>query len=100
MPVPIASRGGLTGGASAMNLSIRQFLHPWKPRHGPRRRRGPWTRRLNFGISIAIYGVVALVAALMLVGIPLVIVGVIAWVGWPRWPPPRPARAGPTEGHN
>jgi hypothetical protein len=35
MPVPIASRGGLTGGASAMNLSIRQFLHPWKPRHGP-----------------------------------------------------------------
>jgi uncharacterized protein len=117
--VPIASRGGLTGGASAMNLSIRQFLHPWKPRHGPRRRRSPWTRRplstfaglvmpfgsvigplavwlsrrdrdpfinqagreaLNFGISIAIYGVVALVAALMLVGIPLVIVGVIAWV--------------------
>ena len=35
---------------------------------------------LNFGISIAIYGVVALVAALMLVGIPLLIVGVIAWV--------------------
>jgi hypothetical protein len=35
---------------------------------------------LNFGISIAIYGLVALVAALMLVGIPLLIVGVIAWV--------------------
>ena len=35
---------------------------------------------LNFGISIAIYGVVALVAALMLVGIPLLIAGVIAWV--------------------
>jgi uncharacterized protein len=35
---------------------------------------------LNFGISIAIYGVVALVAALMLVGIPVLIVGVIAWV--------------------
>jgi uncharacterized protein len=35
---------------------------------------------LNFGISIAIYGAVALVAALMLVGIPLLIVGVIAWV--------------------
>ena len=35
---------------------------------------------LNFGISIAIYGVVALVAALMLVGIPLLILGVIAWV--------------------
>jgi uncharacterized protein len=35
---------------------------------------------LNFGISIAIYGVVALVGALMLVGIPLLIAGVIAWV--------------------
>jgi uncharacterized protein len=35
---------------------------------------------LNFGISIAIYGLVALVAALMLVGIPVLIVGVIAWV--------------------
>jgi uncharacterized protein len=35
---------------------------------------------LNFGISIAIYGLVALVAALMLVGIPLLIVGVVAWV--------------------
>ena len=30
---------------------------------------------LNFGISIAIYGLVALVAALMLVGIPLLMVG-------------------------
>jgi uncharacterized protein len=35
---------------------------------------------LNFGISIAIYGVVALVGALMLVGIPVLIAGVIAWV--------------------
>ena len=35
---------------------------------------------LNFGISIAIYGLAALVAALMLVGIPLLMVGVIAWV--------------------
>src|SRR6266567_8801852 len=35
---------------------------------------------LNFGISIAIYGLVALVAALMLVGIPLLIGGVITWV--------------------
>ena len=35
---------------------------------------------LNFGISIATYGLVALVAALMLVGIPLLIVGVVAWV--------------------
>jgi uncharacterized protein len=35
---------------------------------------------LNFGISIAIYGLVVLVAALMLVGIPLLIAGVIAWV--------------------
>jgi uncharacterized Tic20 family protein len=35
---------------------------------------------LNFGISTAIYGLVALVAALMLVGIPLLIVGVVAWV--------------------
>jgi uncharacterized Tic20 family protein len=35
---------------------------------------------LNFGISIAIYGSVLLVAALMLVGIPLLVVGVIAWV--------------------
>ena len=36
--------------------------------------------RWIFGISIAIYGLVALVAALMLVGIPLLGVGVIAWV--------------------
>ena len=35
---------------------------------------------LNFGISIAIYGTVLLVAALMLVGIPLLMVGVVAWV--------------------
>jgi hypothetical protein len=35
---------------------------------------------LNFGISIAIYGLVALVGALLLVGIPLLIVGMIAWV--------------------
>jgi uncharacterized Tic20 family protein len=35
---------------------------------------------LNFGISIAIYGAVALVTALMLVGIPLLVIGVIAWV--------------------
>jgi uncharacterized Tic20 family protein len=35
---------------------------------------------LNFGISIAIYGVVALVGALLLVGIPFLIVGVVAWV--------------------
>jgi uncharacterized protein len=35
---------------------------------------------LNFGISIAIYGSVLVVAALMLVGIPLLMVGVVAWV--------------------
>jgi uncharacterized protein len=35
---------------------------------------------LNFGISIALYGAVVLVAALMLVGIPFLIVGVVAWV--------------------
>jgi uncharacterized protein len=35
---------------------------------------------LNFGISIALYGAMVLVAALMLVGIPLLVVGVIAWV--------------------
>jgi uncharacterized Tic20 family protein len=35
---------------------------------------------LNFGISIAIYGSLLLVAALMLVGIPFLIVGVVAWV--------------------
>jgi uncharacterized Tic20 family protein len=35
---------------------------------------------LNFGISIAIYGSVLLVAALMLVGIPLLMAGVVAWV--------------------
>jgi uncharacterized protein len=35
---------------------------------------------LNFGISIAVYGAVVLVAALMLVGIPLLIAGVISWV--------------------
>ena len=35
---------------------------------------------LNFGISIAIYGLVALAAALLLVGIPVLILGMIAWV--------------------
>jgi uncharacterized Tic20 family protein len=35
---------------------------------------------LNFGISITIYGAVVLAAALMLVGIPFLVVGVIAWV--------------------
>ena len=35
---------------------------------------------LNFGITIAVYGSVLLVAALMLVGIPPLIVGVVAWV--------------------
>ena len=35
---------------------------------------------LNFGISIAIYGTVLVVAALMLVGIPFLIIGVVAWV--------------------
>jgi uncharacterized protein len=35
---------------------------------------------LNFGITIAIYGTVLVVAALMLVGIPFLIVGVVAWV--------------------
>jgi uncharacterized Tic20 family protein len=35
---------------------------------------------LNFGISIAIYGLVALIGTLLLVGIPLLILGTIAWV--------------------
>jgi uncharacterized Tic20 family protein len=35
---------------------------------------------LNFGITITIYGSVLLVAALMLVGIPLLVLGVVAWV--------------------
>jgi uncharacterized protein len=35
---------------------------------------------LNFGISVAAYGLVALAAALLLVGIPLLIAGVVAWV--------------------
>jgi uncharacterized Tic20 family protein len=50
-----------------------------------RRNRDPFVDQagreaLNFGISIAIYGSVLLVAALMLVGIPLLMVGVVAWV--------------------
>ena len=40
----------------------------------------PGREALNFGISIAIYGSVLLVAALMLVGIPLLVAGVVAWV--------------------
>jgi uncharacterized Tic20 family protein len=63
----------------------------WLPLVGPlavwltRRDRDPFIDQagreaLNFGISIAIYGAVLLVATLMLVGIPLLIVGVIAWV--------------------
>ena len=35
---------------------------------------------LNFGITIAIYGTVLLVAALLLVGIPFLIIGVVAWL--------------------
>jgi uncharacterized protein len=35
---------------------------------------------LNFDITITIYGSLMLVAALILVGIPLLIAGVIAWV--------------------
>jgi uncharacterized Tic20 family protein len=35
---------------------------------------------LNFGITIAIYGAVLTVAALMSVGIPFLILGVVAWV--------------------
>jgi uncharacterized protein len=35
---------------------------------------------LNFGITIALYGSLLLVAALMLIGIPLLVVGVVAWV--------------------
>jgi uncharacterized Tic20 family protein len=35
---------------------------------------------LNFGITIAVYGAVLLVAALMVVGIPLLMAGVVAWV--------------------
>ena len=35
---------------------------------------------LHFGISIAIYGSLVLVAALLLVGIPVLMVGVVAWV--------------------
>jgi uncharacterized protein len=50
-----------------------------------RRHRNPFIDQagreaLNFGISIALYGSVLLVAALMLVGIPLLIGGVVAWV--------------------
>jgi uncharacterized protein len=50
-----------------------------------RRDRGPFIDQagreaLNFGISIAIYGSVLVVAALMLVGIPLLMVGVVAWM--------------------
>jgi ribosomal protein L40E len=51
---------------------------------------------LNFGITIAIYGSLLLVAALMLVGIPLLVVGVVAWWCWARWRPSRPVRARPT----
>ena len=35
---------------------------------------------LNFGISIAVYGSLLLVAAVLLVGVPFLIVGVVAWV--------------------
>ena len=50
-----------------------------------RRHRDPFVDQagreaLNFGITIAVYGSVLLVAALMLVGIPLLVVGVVAWV--------------------
>jgi uncharacterized Tic20 family protein len=50
-----------------------------------RRHRAPFIDQagreaLNFGITIAIYGTVVLVATLMLVGIPFLIVGVVAWV--------------------
>jgi uncharacterized Tic20 family protein len=51
---------------------------------------------LNFGISIAIYGAVVLVAALMLVGIPCSSSGWSPGWCWPVWRPSRPATARPT----
>ena len=90
-------------GAGAMNQAVRNtavaahlstfagLIVPFGSVIGPlavwltRRDRDPFIDQagreaLNFGISIAIYGVVAVVAALMLVGIPLLVVGVIGWV--------------------
>jgi hypothetical protein len=51
---------------------------------------------LNFGITIAIYGAVLVVAALLLVGIPLLMVGVSPGWCWPRWRRSRRVRASPT----
>jgi Domain of unknown function (DUF4870) len=51
---------------------------------------------LNFGITIAIYGAVLVVAALLLVGIPFLIIGVVPGWCWPRWRRSRRVRASPT----
>jgi uncharacterized protein len=51
---------------------------------------------LNFGITIAIYGSLLLAAALMLVGIPFLIIGVVTWVVLASLAAVKPARARPS----
>jgi uncharacterized Tic20 family protein len=65
--------------------SPKQQVAGSSPARGTRNRRSEaidqaGREALNFGISIAIYGSLLLVAALLLVGIPFLIVGVVAWV--------------------
>ena len=77
--------------AAAHLLTLAGLVVPFGSVIGPlavwltRRHRDPFIDQagreaLNFGISIAIYGSALVVAALMLVGIPLLMVGVVAWV--------------------
>ena len=90
-PAAVVDESARTTAAAAHLSTFAGLIVPFGSVIGPltvwltRRHRDPFIDQagreaLNFGISIAIYGSVLLVAALMLVGIPLLMVGVIAWV--------------------
>ena len=87
---PVVDETARTTAAAAHLSTFAGLIVPFGSVIGPlavwltRRDRDPFIDQagreaLNFGISIAIYGSLLQVAALMLVGIPLLIVGVIAW---------------------
>jgi uncharacterized protein len=90
-PAAVVEESARTTAAAAHLSTFAGLIVPFGSVIGPlaiwltRRDRDPFIDQagreaLNFGISIAIYGTVLVVAALMLVGIPFLIIGVVAWV--------------------
>jgi uncharacterized Tic20 family protein len=88
---PMVDEAARTTAAAAHLSTLAGLIVPFGSVIGPlavwltRRDRDPFIDQagreaLNFGITIALYGVVLLVAALLLVGIPFLIIGVVAWV--------------------